>query len=95
MLVTELAADGIHLVGHNKAYEQVLLPNKPGLLGRTVRVRITDCTKFSMKADWIEEFLLQSTYTKLISTTNIYAKDTYLGVLIVLLAMWFVFKLVQ
>ncbi|KAK0425009.1 hypothetical protein QR680_008978 [Steinernema hermaphroditum] len=50
VLVCETASDKIHLVGHNKSYEHILVPNRPGLLGTTTRVRVTEVSKFHMKA---------------------------------------------
>lgn len=47
-LVTDISHDKKHYVGHNKFYEQILLPMKENLLGKSVRVRITSVTKFSM-----------------------------------------------
>ncbi|KAF7272415.1 hypothetical protein GWI33_014802 [Rhynchophorus ferrugineus] len=40
VLVTEISHDKKHYVGHNEFYEQVLLPMKPELMGRLVRVEI-------------------------------------------------------
>uniref|UniRef100_A0A914XH72 TRAM domain-containing protein n=1 Tax=Plectus sambesii TaxID=2011161 RepID=A0A914XH72_9BILA len=40
VLIAERASDGNHLVGHNKAYEQILIPDEPGLIGSMVKVRI-------------------------------------------------------
>ncbi|XP_049546458.1 threonylcarbamoyladenosine tRNA methylthiotransferase [Anopheles darlingi] len=48
VLVTEISHDRKHYVGHNKFYEQVLLPMHNNLLGKQVEVEITGCTKFSM-----------------------------------------------
>jgi len=45
VLVTDTAADGLHLVGHNKSYEQVLLPLDPRLMGKMVEVDIFECGK--------------------------------------------------
>jgi len=50
VLVCETASDKVHLVGHNKSYEHILVANRPGLLGTTTRVRITEVSKFHMKA---------------------------------------------
>lgn len=47
-LVTDISHDKKHYVGHNKFYEQILLPMKENLLGKSVRVKITSVTKFSM-----------------------------------------------
>ncbi|XP_012162155.1 threonylcarbamoyladenosine tRNA methylthiotransferase [Ceratitis capitata] len=55
VLVTEISHDKQHYVGHNKSYEQVLLPMRDNLLGTAVRVRITDTSKFSMSAEIIDE----------------------------------------
>lgn len=51
VLVTEISHDKQHLVGHNNYYEQVLLPLHDGLLGKSVEVRVTGSTKFSMFAE--------------------------------------------
>uniref|UniRef100_A0A1A9ZKW6 tRNA-t(6)A37 methylthiotransferase n=1 Tax=Glossina pallidipes TaxID=7398 RepID=A0A1A9ZKW6_GLOPL len=55
VLVTEISHDKQHYVGHNKSYEQVLLPMRKNLLGTSVRVRITGTTKFSMNAELLDE----------------------------------------
>lgn len=55
VLVTEISHDKLHYVGHNKSYEQVLLPMRDNLLGTRVRVRITGASKFSMTAEILDE----------------------------------------
>uniref|UniRef100_A0A1A9WNI8 tRNA-t(6)A37 methylthiotransferase n=1 Tax=Glossina brevipalpis TaxID=37001 RepID=A0A1A9WNI8_9MUSC len=55
VLVTEISHDKQHYVGHNKSYEQILLPMRRNLLGTSVRVRITSTTKFSMNAELLDE----------------------------------------
>lgn len=54
VLVTEISHDKKHFVGHNKFYEQVLLPMKENLLGKSVRVKIISVTKFSMMGELID-----------------------------------------
>lgn len=54
-LVTEISHDKEHYVGHNKFYEQILLPMKDNLLGKAVRVRITGTTKFSMMGEILDD----------------------------------------
>lgn len=54
VLVTEISHDKKYFVGHNKFYEQVLLPMKENLLGKSVKVKIVSATKFSMMADIID-----------------------------------------
>ncbi|CAO1432547.1 unnamed protein product [Diamesa hyperborea] len=54
VLVTEISTDKKHYVGHNKFYEQVLLPMSDNLLGKEVRVKITSTTKFSMVGEIID-----------------------------------------
>ncbi|KAL9706857.1 hypothetical protein quinque_010375 [Culex quinquefasciatus] len=51
VLVTEISHDKKHYVGHNKFYEQILLPMGKPLLGKLVEVRIAKITKFSMIAE--------------------------------------------
>lgn len=55
VLVTEISHDRQHYVGHNKFYEQVLLPMKENLLGKSVQVRITGATKFSVFGQLLDE----------------------------------------
>ncbi|XP_031639253.1 threonylcarbamoyladenosine tRNA methylthiotransferase-like, partial [Contarinia nasturtii] len=47
-LVTDISHDKKYYVGHNKFYEQILLPMKENLLGKSVRVRIASVSKFAM-----------------------------------------------
>lgn len=51
VLITEIAADGIHMVGHTKSYVQVLLPNAPPLMGKMVTAHILSATKFSLQGE--------------------------------------------
>lgn len=54
VLVTEVSYDKKHYVGHNKYYEQVLLPIVDNLLGKAVRVRIVSASKFSMSGEIVD-----------------------------------------
>ena len=60
VLVTEVASDGVHLVGHTKGYAQVLLPAVAEHMGCTLRVLITSAAKFYCKADVLEVLHLPS-----------------------------------
>ncbi|XP_018301383.1 threonylcarbamoyladenosine tRNA methylthiotransferase [Mycetomoellerius zeteki] len=51
VLVTETSHDKQHYVGHNKFYEQVLIPLKQEYMGKMIDVRIIEATKFSMKGE--------------------------------------------
>lgn len=68
VLITERATDGDHLVGHNKAYEQILIPDQPGLMGSFVKVRIVSTSKFSMKAELVRPHTPIAQLVKLGST---------------------------
>lgn len=48
VLVTEISHDKKHYVGHNKSYEQVLLPICDEFMGKLVTVKIVSASKFSM-----------------------------------------------
>uniref|UniRef100_A0A914EF09 tRNA-t(6)A37 methylthiotransferase n=1 Tax=Acrobeloides nanus TaxID=290746 RepID=A0A914EF09_9BILA len=50
VLICEKATDGLHFVGHNKSYEHILVPSSENLMGKRVRVRITEVSKFYMKS---------------------------------------------
>lgn len=47
--MTEEAHDQAHWVGHNKYYEQVLVPKEENLLGKIVEVEIIETGKHYMK----------------------------------------------
>ncbi|KAI6182779.1 TRNA-t(6)A37 methylthiotransferase [Aphelenchoides bicaudatus] len=55
VLVTEKAADKEHYVGHNKSYEQILIPSERDLLGERVKVQITEVSKFHMKSRIVDQ----------------------------------------
>ncbi|XP_059620265.1 threonylcarbamoyladenosine tRNA methylthiotransferase [Phlebotomus argentipes] len=54
VLVTEISHDKRFYVAHNKFYEQVLVPMRENLLGKSVTVRIVSATKFSMQAEILD-----------------------------------------
>jgi len=51
VLVTDVSTDRQYFVGHNKAYDQVLLPKLDGLMGKLVRVRYTAAEKHCLFAE--------------------------------------------
>ncbi|XP_075168636.1 threonylcarbamoyladenosine tRNA methylthiotransferase [Haematobia irritans] len=95
VLVTEISHDSLHYVGHNKSYEQVLLPMRKNLLGKSVRVRIINTTKFSMVGEimdseecWTEcSQVMNKTPEKMIKSSqcfvNLIPKDR-LGMVLIL-----------
>ncbi|GLV44868.1 uncharacterized protein CBL_14560 [Carabus blaptoides fortunei] len=48
VLVTEISHDKQYYVGHNKYYEQVLVPMDKDYMGKLVKVKIIETSKFSM-----------------------------------------------
>ena len=54
ILVTELSADNNHFVGHDKCYRQVLVPNDPKFMGKHLKVRVLEVSKWSMVGEVIE-----------------------------------------
>lgn len=55
VLVTEVSHDKQYYVGHNKFYEQILVPKKERFMGKMIDVKIVEATKFSMKGEPIDE----------------------------------------
>jgi threonylcarbamoyladenosine tRNA methylthiotransferase CDKAL1 len=51
VLVTEVSHDKQYFVGHNKFYEQVLIPMNQKYMGKLVTVKIVSATKFSMTGE--------------------------------------------
>jgi threonylcarbamoyladenosine tRNA methylthiotransferase CDKAL1 len=51
VLVTEISHDKLHYVGHNKFYEQILVPQIEGLMGQWTRVKIVSYCKHSMTGE--------------------------------------------
>ena len=60
--IVEMAADGHHLVGHNKAYAQILVRPLPGidLMGAVVHVRVTEAGRWSAIGDALPEALARA-----------------------------------
>lgn len=54
VLVTEVAHDRKHLVGHNKFYEQVLLPMDERYMGKVVEVRTSSAGKHYMHCEVLQ-----------------------------------------
>uniref|UniRef100_A0A1I8IMF7 tRNA (N(6)-L-threonylcarbamoyladenosine(37)-C(2))-methylthiotransferase n=1 Tax=Macrostomum lignano TaxID=282301 RepID=A0A1I8IMF7_9PLAT len=54
ILVTDVSHDKQHWVGHNKRYEQILLPMNQNWLGRWIRVRILATGKHHMMAEPVD-----------------------------------------
>ncbi|KAL9273903.1 Threonylcarbamoyladenosine tRNA methylthiotransferase-like protein [Drosera capensis] len=52
--ITDVAADGVHLVGHTKGYIQVLVAAPESLLGTSAVVRITSFGRWSVFGEVIE-----------------------------------------
>ncbi|XP_048499124.1 uncharacterized protein LOC104897111 isoform X2 [Beta vulgaris subsp. vulgaris] len=52
--ITDVAADGIHLVGHTKGYIQVLITASESLLGASAIVKITSVGRWSVFGEVIE-----------------------------------------
>uniref|UniRef100_A0A1Q3F360 tRNA-t(6)A37 methylthiotransferase n=1 Tax=Culex tarsalis TaxID=7177 RepID=A0A1Q3F360_CULTA len=96
VLVTEISHDKKHYVGHNKFYEQILLPMDKPLLGKLVEVRIVKITKFSMIAEiaqgekeWVNCTTLSNGETTLTSqgdTVLVVQKRTSISMFVVLAA---------
>lgn len=65
VLVTEISHDKKHYVGHNKFYEQVLVPMRDGFMGKMVPVKIVSATKYSMKGEPLDQGVSPSLRTPL------------------------------
>ena len=60
VLITEMAHDGISLVGHNKSYDQILIKGSVDkLMGKRVTVRVTATTKHSMLGE-VRVFIIRT-----------------------------------
>ncbi|KAL5033484.1 hypothetical protein BDV3_000460 [Batrachochytrium dendrobatidis] len=57
ILVTEQSADGNHYVGHNKPYQQILVPKNEKLMGQTFHVRIVRASKFYLMGEPLQDDL--------------------------------------
>ncbi|KAI6653167.1 Threonylcarbamoyladenosine tRNA methylthiotransferase-like [Oopsacas minuta] len=64
VLVTEIAHDKLHYVGHNKYYEQVLLPMREDIMGKQIQVRISGAGKHHMDG------ILSSQFSETINTSG-------------------------
>ncbi len=57
VLITEASNDGTHYVGHNKSYQQVLVPKDPRIMGQKVQVKIIQTSKWFVKGEVLGESL--------------------------------------
>jgi threonylcarbamoyladenosine tRNA methylthiotransferase CDKAL1 len=55
VLCAEESTDKKHYVSHNKNYDQILVPKREELLGKTFDVKVTEAGKFHMIGEVIEE----------------------------------------
>jgi threonylcarbamoyladenosine tRNA methylthiotransferase CDKAL1 len=62
--ITEVATDGIHLVGHTKGYVQVLVTGPESMLGTSAMARITSVGRWSVFGEVIETFSSANRETK-------------------------------
>ncbi|KAF5299003.1 hypothetical protein FQA39_LY11635 [Lamprigera yunnana] len=58
VLVTEVSHDKAHYVGHNKFYEQVLIPLEEKYLGKLIKVKIIKASKFSMVGEPLKKIVM-------------------------------------
>ncbi|XP_033322220.1 threonylcarbamoyladenosine tRNA methylthiotransferase [Megalopta genalis] len=88
ILVTELSHDKKHYVGHNKFYEQILVPLREEFFGKMVKVKIVETTKYSMKGEPISEgkspSLRQFSPLKTVSEVPLEMKPSRLRIIAVL-----------
>ncbi|KAJ8541768.1 hypothetical protein K7X08_002584 [Anisodus acutangulus] len=54
ILITDIASDGVHLVGHTKGYIQVLVIGPESMLGTSATVKITSVGRWSVFGEVIE-----------------------------------------
>ncbi|EDX07481.1 threonylcarbamoyladenosine tRNA methylthiotransferase [Drosophila simulans] len=102
VLVTEVSHDKLHYVGHNKSYEQVLLPMRDNLLGTRVNVRITSASKFSMVGEILDEERDWTRCAKKLELPNVQVQtrsrerliQRYLGIALVVGSLAFLIQLV-
>ena len=55
VLVTDISHDKEYYVGHNKYYEQILLPKDEDIMGKSVQVKILQTTKFAMIGEVVDK----------------------------------------
>lgn len=58
VLATEVSHDKKHYVAHNKYYDQVLIPMRKEYMGKLVKVKIVEATKFSMLGQPLDEVVM-------------------------------------
>jgi len=55
VLVTQLSTDSHYYVGHNKSYDQILVPMDGDYVGKVVKVRITSAGKHYMMCEVLSD----------------------------------------
>lgn len=93
ILITEISHDKKHFVGHNKYYEQVLVPMDEKFMGKMITVKITEATKHSMKGELINEVTLSekiipSKNESILQSSKIFSNYQFIPILIVGIAIF-------
>lgn len=93
ILITEISHDKKHFVGHNKYYEQVLVPMDEKFMGKMITVKIIEATKHSMKGELINEVTLSekiipSKNESILQSSKILSNYQFIPILIVGIAIF-------
>lgn len=68
--ITEIATDGVHLVGHTKGYVQVLVVGPESMLGSSAIVKITSIGRWSVFGEVIQTLICGKTHSSQIQATG-------------------------
>ncbi|XP_026273504.1 threonylcarbamoyladenosine tRNA methylthiotransferase [Frankliniella occidentalis] len=79
ILVTEISHDKKHYVGHNKFYEQVLVPQATEMLGKMIKVKIIATQKHCMIAEPVEATSKEEQYAVMNGTIRLRNNGTILN----------------
>ncbi|KAK0180257.1 hypothetical protein PV327_005920 [Microctonus hyperodae] len=93
ILITEISHDKKHFVGHNKFYEQVLVPMDEKFMGKMITVKIIEATKHSMKGELINEvtlpeMIIPSKNESILQSSKMFSNYQFIPILIVGIAIF-------
>ena len=97
ILVTEESHDKKHYVGHNKFYQQILVPKNEEYLGKMIDLVITSCGKHYMIGKPLpkQNSIIISLKTSLSKLQNVNYKTVWLTTCCVVLCTSIAFKLLK
>jgi len=96
ILVTEESHDKLHYVGHNKFYEQILVPKDIKYLGKMIEVEITSSGKHFMVGSPVRnKTMILSSFLSFVKKPNLNYKSVWISSCCIVLCSSLIIKILR